>query len=129
MDQMTTDVVTEYIEGTKGDDEVEVAKTTSATMTTKTMTTTMATMIMTKTLIPPLNSLCMLLCLPGTGRGWFNNCEKEWKAGQPPNTDPNSGEAFRSWQQGPQPTGPWQQGGSSGSWQQGGSSSSSSWQR
>ena len=52
---MTTNVVTEYIEGTKGDDEVEVAKTTSATMTTKTMTTTMATMITTKTLIPPLH--------------------------------------------------------------------------
>ena len=112
MDQTTTDVVTEYIEGTKGDDEIEVAKTTSATMTRLrwTMTTTMATMIMAKTLIPPLNSLCMLLCLPGTGRGWFSNSEKEWKAGQPPNTDPNSGEAFRSWQQG-------------------GSSSSSSWQR
>ena len=49
MDQTTTDVVTEYIEGTKGDDEIEVAKTTSATMTTKTMATTMATMILTKT--------------------------------------------------------------------------------
>ena len=44
----------------------------------------------------------MLLCLPGTGRGWFDNTptEKKWKPGQPPNTDQDSGEAFRSWQQG-----------------------------
>ena len=47
---------TEYIEGTKGDDEVEVAKTTSATMTTKTKTTTKLTMIITKTSIPRLSA-------------------------------------------------------------------------
>ena len=46
-----------------------------------------------------LYSLRMLLCLPGTGRGWYDAAptEQRWKAGQPGNVDPSSGNAFRSW--------------------------------
>ena len=81
MAQMTTNVVTEYTEGTTDDDEVEATKTTSATVATKRMTTTMATMIMTKTLISPLHAFgaeyrfgakCRFAALSGPGNAYLH---------------------------------------------------------